>query len=72
MKQNDAPPKRGIAATARTRNVIGEFHFWETGEADFDIMVDQAFTHHEWGMKLDERSHLHEAFARFLRELANA
>ena len=72
ITQNELPPKRGIAVSARARNVIGLFCLWESGEADFDVMADETFTHHEMGMKLDERKDVRAAFANFLHKLAGA
>ena len=51
-------------------NLLGQFAFWSTGEADFDIMDadTKEFVRHEWGKQLGDSS-FETAFRDFLRQV---
>jgi hypothetical protein len=60
-------PKPGCSFRLQTNRALGPFDVWLTGEADFDVMDAQSeeFTHHVWGMIVDDLS-FEAAFDDFL------
>jgi hypothetical protein len=70
-RHNDIPPKPGTVVEIEGTRVAATFAIWETGEADYDIMLDRDFVGHRWGMRLND-DQIPAAFKEFLQEVFRA
>jgi len=68
----EATPKNCCSVRVSAGTRLGQFDFWETGEADYDVMdaTSKIFFTHKWGSRLSNES-FEAGFMEFLQALSD-